>query len=192
MHFHRPTIISCEVVICTYQTPIIGKYLLTTTLAHLPNLEEDLERFRGQDLILMGNLNVDLDEAQKPRSQIVAIMLTEFGIVNLMHHFWKHRRFCHLKTWAQVQQGNVLRERYDYILGTNFRLFEILGIRDTRNYSSDHFSLRTYLLHCLTQFHDCNIWGRCAFLLSLPSAADLSVGDKKFQAFNPLIPPCPP
>ena len=56
--------VSCEVVRGMSQTPIIGAYLSPTTMAHLPNIEEVLERFRVQDPILMGDINVDLDEAR--------------------------------------------------------------------------------------------------------------------------------
>ena len=43
--------------------------------------------------------------------------------------------------WTQVGNGTVLRERCNYIIGTNRHLFEIVGIREMRNYSSDHFAL---------------------------------------------------
>ena len=109
--FHGPNVVSCEVVRGTYRTPIIGAYLLPTTLDHLPDIEEALEQFRGQDPILMGDLNVDLDEAQNQCSQLVANMLLEFGLIDLMHHFRQHRRFRHLKTWTQIRQGTVLMER---------------------------------------------------------------------------------
>ena len=57
-------------------------------LAHIPDLEEALERFRGQNPILMGDLSVDLDEAQNPRSQFIANLLMEFYLIDLMHNFW--------------------------------------------------------------------------------------------------------
>ena len=60
--FHWPNIVSCEVFRGTSRTPIIGAYLPPTTLSHLPNLEEFLERFRVQDPILMEYINMELDE----------------------------------------------------------------------------------------------------------------------------------
>ena len=70
--FHRPNVVSCEDIRGTSRTPIIGVYLPPTTLDHLPNLEESLESFQFQDPILKGGINLDLDEAQKPRSHLVA------------------------------------------------------------------------------------------------------------------------
>ena len=78
---------------------------------------------------------MDLDEAQKHCSQLIANLLTEFGLINLMHHFWQPLRFRHLTTWTQVCQVTVLREMYDYIPSTDQCIFELVGIRDTIKYS---------------------------------------------------------
>ena len=81
---------------------------------------------------------------------------------------------------------------YDYILNTDCRLFELLGIREMRNYSSDHFALRARLLQGLSQCHTRYLWVRLAFPLSLLAAADRSVADTKFQALKLLDLPSPP
>ena len=89
---------------------------------------------------------MDLDHAQKPRSYLVAYLLTEFGLIDLMHHFRKRLHFRHLKTWTHIHQGTLLKERCDYILGTDIHLLYIVGIRDMRKYSSYHFALQARLL----------------------------------------------
>ena len=66
---------------------------------------------------MLEDLNVDLDEAQNLHIQLVAGLLVEFGLIEFMHHFWKRICFFHPKTWTQVRQGTVLRERCNYILG---------------------------------------------------------------------------
>ena len=98
--FHRLNVVICKVLRGMFKTPVIRAYLPPTTMAYLPDLEEDLECCRFQDPIFMEDLNVDLDYAQNLRSQLVADMLVEFGLINLMHHFQQMRRFCHLKTWT--------------------------------------------------------------------------------------------
>ena len=90
----------------------------------------------------MGELNVDLDEDQNPHIQIFANTLMEFGLINLMHHFRKRKHLLHVKTWGQVWQGTVLRVRFEYTLGTDRRLFNIVGIKDMMNSSSYPFNLR--------------------------------------------------
>ena len=54
--------------------------------------------FRGEDPILLGDINVDLDEAQNPCSQLVADLLTKFDLINLMNRFRQRLRCCHMKT----------------------------------------------------------------------------------------------
>ena len=66
--FHGPNMVICKVVSGTSPTLIIVAYLLTSTLDHLPNLEEDLARFWGKYPIMLGYINMDLDEDQNPRS----------------------------------------------------------------------------------------------------------------------------
>ena len=130
--FHGPNVVSYEVFRGTSRTPVIGAHLPMITLDHLPDLKEALERYRSQDLILMGNLNMYLDEAQNLRSHLVIDMLTEFALINLMSQS-RQVRLRLLKTWAKVLQGTVLRARCDYVLGTDRGLFELMGIRDTMN-----------------------------------------------------------
>ena len=111
-------------------------------LAHILDLEEALAHLLYQDPIMLRDLNVDLDEAQNPHSQIIANLLTEFGLIDLIHHFQKSLCFNDLRMWTQALQGTVLRDRCNFILETDQRLFKVVGIRDMRNYSSYHFALR--------------------------------------------------
>ena len=117
--FHRPDVVSCKVITGTSCTMIVGAYLPTYTLAHLPYLEETLARLQGQYPIILGDINMDLDEDQNMLSQLIAYLLMEFGFIDLMHHFRKHLLCHHLTTWTQVRQGTVSRARYDYILDTH-------------------------------------------------------------------------
>ena len=117
--FHGPNMVIGKVVTGMSRTPIVVKYLLLSTLANLSNIEEALVRFRGQEPIVLVDINKGLDEAQNPCSQIVANLLTEFVLINLIHHYHKHICCFHLKTWTQVRQVTVFRERLNYILGTN-------------------------------------------------------------------------
>ena len=94
--------VSCEVVSSSKQTPIVGAYLPPSTLEHLPDLEDSLTRFRYQDIIVLGELNSSIGQAQNPRSQHVADLLMDFGMADLLHHFQQQFWFCYLKMWYQV------------------------------------------------------------------------------------------
>ena len=75
----------------------------------------------------------------------------DFGLMDLLHHYRKLWNFRHMKTIYQVIQGILMHARGDYIMRIDRRLLEMVGIRGTRNYPSDHLSLRSKLLIYLTE-----------------------------------------
>ena len=95
--FHGQNVVRCKVISGSKRNPLIGAYLPSSTLEHLPDLEEALTQFLVQDLILLGNLNSISDQAQNLRSQQVADLLIDFGLVDLLHRFWQ-RWILHLGT----------------------------------------------------------------------------------------------
>ena len=138
------------------------------------------------DPIVLKDLNVDLNKARSPRSQQVVDLLMEYGLIDLVRHFCQHHQFWNLQTWSQVQQGPVLRLICDYILGADWRRLELVGIRDMRNFSSDHFVVRARLLLRPTRCHSCYLRGRRAFLLRPPPTVELIRAETKFQTLKAL------
>ena len=65
-------------------------------------MEKALARFWFQYPIVLGYLNMDLDEDKNSRIQLVADLMTKFGFIDLMQHLWQRHHFCHMKTWTQV------------------------------------------------------------------------------------------
>ena len=59
------------------------------------------------DPIVLGDLNVDLDEARSLRSQRVLDLLAKYGLIDLVQYFRQRRRFQDLNTWSQVRQVTV-------------------------------------------------------------------------------------
>ena len=175
--------VSFEVFTSGKSTPLIGAYLPPSNLEHLPNLEESLTRSRYQDTIVLGDLNSNIGQAQNPISQQVADLLMGFSLVDLLHHFWQNWRFCHMKTWYQVIKVRLMRARFDYILGTDWRRFVILGIRDLINYPSDHAALRDRLLIYPTEAgHRCGSGGLLAQIVSVHRGRDRGQTDKKLTS----------
>ena len=121
MLFHGLNVVSCEIVTGHTRTPLVDTYLPPSTLEHFPDAKESLQRFKGLYPIVLGDLNVDLDNARRSRSQRVADLLMDFSTIDLVRRFRQRWRFQYLKTWTQVIQGVVLRLRCGYILGTDWR-----------------------------------------------------------------------
>ena len=97
MRYHGPNVVSCNIVTGLTRTPLVGAYLPLSTLEHLPDLEEALQRFRGP--IYLRGLNVDLYEARILHSQSVSDLLAEYGLIDLVRHFRQRFMFRDLKTW---------------------------------------------------------------------------------------------
>ena len=65
--------VRCKLVARLIRTPLVGVYLPPSMLEHLPDLEEALKHFKVP--IVLGEINVDLNEARSPRNQQVADLL---------------------------------------------------------------------------------------------------------------------
>ena len=57
-----------------------------------------MQRFKGRYPIVLGDLNVGLDDTHSLQSQHVVDLLTEYSLIDLVRHFRQHRRFLDLKT----------------------------------------------------------------------------------------------
>ena len=55
--FHGMNVVRCKVV-TGKRNPLIGEYLPPSTLDHLPDLEESLTHFWGQEPVMLGGLGV--------------------------------------------------------------------------------------------------------------------------------------
>ena len=96
---------------------------------------------------------MDLNKARIPRIQQVVDLLEEYGLIDLVRHFFHRRMFWNLKTWYQLRQGNVLLLICNQILVTDRRLFKLVGIQYMHNCLSDHFALIARLLRRPTHCH---------------------------------------
>ena len=77
--------VSREIVPKITWTLLVGVYLPPSTLEHLSELEEVVQRFR--DPIFFGGLNKDLDEARILRIQCFLDLLSEYGLIDLVEYF---------------------------------------------------------------------------------------------------------
>ena len=189
MRFHRADVLSFKIRTRHTRNSLVSAYLPPAILKHLPDFEENLQQFKGLYPIIIGDLNVDLDNSWSSRIHRMAYLLTKFNFIDLVRNFQKFFRFQDLKTWTQVRQGTILHSRCDYILRTERRHFKLVGTWDMHNYTSDYFVIQERLLICPNQCHAHYLQGRRALPLKLPPATKLSGIDPKFQTLNIIEPP---
>ena len=95
--------VRCDIVIGHTRTPLIDAYLNPSTLEHLQEFEEALNQFEVLEPIVPEDFNVNLDDIRSSRSQRMADLLTEFGLIDLVRHFRQHHHFWYLKTWTKFR-----------------------------------------------------------------------------------------
>lgn len=68
-HFYGASLVILEVV-SGERTPLVGVYLPPSTLGHLPGLEEALTRFWDQEPVVLGDVNVDIQDKNLRSQQV--------------------------------------------------------------------------------------------------------------------------
>ena len=96
-------------------------------------------RLPERDPIVTGDLNADVSRFQNPRNKQVSKFLASFGLVDLLRNFRQQLQFLRRQIWFQVRQGKLLRLHFNYILGMDLCLFNIMLIWDLWNFFSYHF-----------------------------------------------------
>ena len=94
----------------------------------------------GADLMVAGDLNVDILAPEGRRAENIAMDLATAGVEDMAQHFMPRRRRWNRDrwTWDMRRKGQVVRSWTDYILGTDRRLFKNVAVRNPRN-NTDHY-----------------------------------------------------
>jgi endonuclease/exonuclease/phosphatase family metal-dependent hydrolase len=136
---YGPNVISFELVTGSRRIPAVGAYVPPADLSTMEFVNRAMEALpQGLRPLLLGDLNVDLDDLRNDRARSMAADLASYGFEDLLPHFRQRCGFCHGTTWWQHRDGGTVRSRCDYILGTDRRMFKNVSLRDPRLFSSDH------------------------------------------------------
>ena len=107
--------------------------------------------------MIIGDLSADIGKPQNPHSQQVADLMMEFSLMELLHHFWQHWKYWHVKIWLQKRQGRAMQASSNYFLGTYRHRFNMVEIRGLKKCPSDHLLLCDRLLFSPTEaVHQCD------------------------------------
>ena len=116
----------------------------------------------------------------------MAYLFTEYGLIDLIRHFHQCIRFRNLKTWSQVRQGTLILLICHYIIGTDRRRFELVGIRDMHNFLSGHFTLMSRILCHPSPLTHLLPSDKESITVQNPRTAELRRSEAKFQILNTL------
>ena len=116
-------VITCQLDMGEKGWYIVGCYLEPGDGATIQDVEAKIsEWMRGAELILAGDLNVDMERmGGQGRDKEIAVALVMVGLECILAHLLPRQRAWNQdqRTWAMERQGREVRYRMDYILGSN-------------------------------------------------------------------------
>ena len=148
------------------------------------------ERPRGKELVVAGDLNVDLKKAGgRGRDEDIAVAVATEGLENIAGQYLPIRRaWCRdRRTWAAVRQGRVVRSLTDYILGSERQIFQNMAVWDPRH-NSDHFMVVGCLRGAFPMEHSCYLGRRTRLMLRPPGRQTRTREDKLFSELRRAVP----
>ena len=154
VHFYGPNVLRCTLVSGTDRWSLVGMYI--------PPSEEDgstlsffheAVRSTNHNLILLGDINVDLQQIEDDRLEDIATALTLVGLQDVGNHFPHPRGRW---TWSQWRQDHYIHSVTDCILAESPNDFSRWAIKIPR-YDSDHRAIIAELQLSHTRLHSCYI-----------------------------------
>ena len=143
-----PNVMVCQVVTGAKRWHIVGAYIAPEDEVTMETVVKAIGRKPpGAELMVAGDFNLDILAPEGRRAENIATDLATAGVEDMAQHFMpRGKRWCRdRRTWDMKRQGQVVRSRTDYILGTDRRLFQNVAVRDPRH-NTDHYMV----LGCFT------------------------------------------
>ena len=138
----RPNVINLQLDTGEWQWYIVGYYLPLDYTSTVESLVAALKEHPwGAKLLVAGDLNVKLAEPEGDwREEETSEAPTTAGLEDMLTHLLPRRcPWCREgRTWSIVRVGREVRSRTDYIIGTDFRLFWNVTVREPRH-NLDHY-----------------------------------------------------
>lgn len=182
---HGPNVISFLLISGQRRFFMIGVYIPPNDTLTLTQIQEARDRYANMPVIMMGDLNVDLNDPN-PDDRTIEIMglLSSFGLEDMASHFRQRAGFRHGDTWHMVREGELISSKCDYILAPDRRIFQFIRIKEPR-YNSDHLMVTGGILSATRRENFAYLRGRKQF--PLQKTEEMSDADKLHQELKDSI-----
>jgi len=170
---------------------IIGGYIplgCNDTLAHIINAYNSCPP--GFEILLIGDLNINLDTPRDTREEIIAEQLDFWNLGCLSTQFTQRRhKYRKRWTWYQWRQGRLYSTKPDYFLSEPDmrRRFRNVSLRKLRHHATDHRAIVGRLWGGNQKWLDKyrrNV-GKCPF--RLPRTAPYTLQEHLFQELKATV-----
>ena len=133
--------------------------------------------------ILVGDLNVDLEEPKNARDTQICAMTANLGIECVHKHFGQRKRHGRW-TWSMRRKGKVVKAKLDYIMAEDKRVFRRAYSIIPRGLVSDH---RMLIVEYMEESAACKLYRRYKKeRATLPLSIGESEEDLKFEYLEQL------
>ena len=147
MRERAPNVLIFELVTAEVRWFVVGCYIPPSDDSALDDIRGAVQHApEGCQLLVLGDLNVNLSAGQTERDAAVADFADGEDLVDLSRHFRVRKapgnkgRDIGRWTWRMKREGRVIRSQPDYALvrEKNKRWFRGLRLRTPRRHGSDH------------------------------------------------------
>ena len=142
-----PNVVSFILTPGARQWYVVGSYVPPNGVPAVHHVEQALRVTpKGVEMVLMGDLNVQLGNPHGKHEEELAAALVYRGLVNIIDHFMPQRRYMGTGSWAWCMQmeGWQVTGRGEYSLFIDRNNFTNAGMQESRH-GTDHRMTLTVL-----------------------------------------------
>ena len=146
-------VLKCTLVHGKKHTTIVGVYFPPSeeSMETLTNLDLALNNVNVENLVILGDFNVNFEHPKDTRSLHIVETIQTFGLKNLAKEFKPRRNKCFNWSWRKMREGEKLQSLCDYFFhgsNTNWKSFNMI---DVTTFDSDHRLLKGKLTPAATK-----------------------------------------
>ena len=120
-HIESPEFFGDNVLKCTLvhegkQTVIVGMYIPPSeeNMETIQNLDKALNNVNFENLVLLGDFNVNYDQPKNERAMKIVDSLRTFGLGDLSKAFKPRQNKCFNWRWRKIREGKKIQSLCDY------------------------------------------------------------------------------
>jgi exonuclease III len=117
----------------------VGGYTPPNDESIIESICKAFDSFPKGPRILLGDLNVNLNNPRNDHGLQIATMVADLGLEDLISHLNQKCNYREKFTWWMRRGNSIIKAKCDYILGSDRGLFTKIAIHNPRHYSSDHY-----------------------------------------------------
>lgn len=167
---------------------IIGVYFPPSedNMETLEHLDLALNNVKIENLVLLGDFNVNFEHSKDTRSLNIVDAIRTFDLSNLAKEFKPRRNKCFNWSWRKMREGEKLQSLCDYFFHGSNTKWKSFNMIDVSTFDSDHRLLKGKLISSPTSKYRCYVKERSTPPVNLFPLANLDGPSETDQRLKEL------